>query len=293
MSLNSIKRGHPLKRISAPDLTVLRLSIIRFGVIMKLMKFTILIDGQSVEIVANVRDSGENLIFLVHGLGCSKDSFHHIWNSSDFDDYSILALDLAGFGESSKSNKFSYTMEAQARICAEILTKFSDKTLHIVAHSMGGAVALLLPDEILNGTNTFTNIEGNLIGADCGIISRKIIRVPPEVFEYDIFPVLRDKFNSFGERHAAIDSTSADALYKSAESLVAWSDSNKLLEIFLALPCRKAYFFGDENADLPALTRIGDVQKVKINQSGHFPMNDNPKDFYGELHKFVKGTDKT
>jgi pimeloyl-ACP methyl ester carboxylesterase len=266
--------------------------IIRFGVIMKLMKFTILIDGQSIEIVANVRDSGENLIFLVHGLGCSKDSFHHLWNRNDFDDYSVLALDLAGFGESSKSNRFSYTMEAQARICAEILTKFSFKKLHIVAHSMGGAVALLLPDEILNGTKTFTNIEGNLTGADCGIISRKIISVPQEAF-VSFFPVFRDKFNSFGERYAAIDSTTADALYKSAESLVAWCDSNKLLDIFLSLPCRKAYFFGDENADLPTLTRIGDVQKVKINQSGHFPMNDNPKDFYGELYKFLKGTDKT
>ena len=253
------------------------------------MKFTILIDGQSNEIVANVRDNGENLIFLVHGLGCSKDSFHHFWNRTDFDDYSVLALDLAGFGESSKSNKFSYTMEAQARICTEILTKFSDKNLHIVAHSMGGAVALLLPDEILNGTKTFTNVEGNLIGADCGIISRKIISVPPEVFESDFFPELRDKFNSFGERYTAIDSTSADALYKSAESLVAWSDSNKLLEIFLALPCRKAYFFGDENTDLPTVTRVGDVQKVKIKQSGHFPMNDNPQDFYGELYEFLKG----
>jgi pimeloyl-ACP methyl ester carboxylesterase len=266
--------------------------IIRFGVIMKLMKFTIIIDGQSIEIVANVRDSGENLIFLVHGLGCSKDSFHHLWNRNDFDDYSVLALDLAGFGESSKSNRFSYTMEAQARICAEILTKFSFKKLHIVAHSMGGAVALLLPDEILNGTKTFTNIEGNLTGADCGIISRKIISVPQEAF-VSFFPVFRDKFNSFGERYAAIDSTTADALYKSAESLVAWCDSNKLLDIFLSLPCRKAYFFGDENADLPTLTRIGDVQKVKINQSGHFPMNDNPKDFYGELYKVLKGTDKT
>ena len=177
-------------------------------------------------------------------------------------------------------------MEAQARICAEILTKFSYKDLHIIAHSMGVAVALLLPDEILNGTKTFTNVEGNLIAADCGI-SRKIISMSPAVFESDIFPELRDKFDSFGERYAAIDFTSADVLYKSAESLVAWSDSNKLLEIFLALPCRKAYFFGDKNADLLTLTRIGDVQKVKIKKSGHFPMNDNPKDFYGELKKFL------
>jgi len=256
---------------------------------MKLMKFSIVIDGQSNEIVANVRDTGKDLIFLIHGLGCSKDSFHHIWNISDFDDYSILALDLAGFGESSKSKKFSYTMEAQARICAEILTKFSYKKLHIVAHSMGGAVALLLPDDILNETKTFTNVEGNLIGADCGIISRKIISVPPAVFESDIYPELRDKFNSFGKGYAAIDSTSADVLYKSAESLIAWSDSNKLLEKFLGLSCRKAYFFGDENTDLLSVTRIGEVQKVRIKQSGHFSMNDNPKAFYRELYKFITG----
>ncbi|MCD4741191.1 MAG: alpha/beta hydrolase [Desulfobacteraceae bacterium] len=253
------------------------------------MKFSIIIDGQSNEIVANVRDTGKELIFLVHGLGCSKNSFHHIWNLTDFDGYSILALDLVGFGESSKSKKFSYTMEAQAQICAEILTKFSYKKLHIVAHSMGGAVALLLPDDILNETKTFINVEGNLIGADCGIISRKIISVPPAVFESDIFPELRDQFNNFGKSYAAIDSTSADALYKSAESLVTWSDSNKLLEVFLGLSCRKAYFFGDENVDLPTVTRVGEVQKVKIKQSGHFSMNDNPKDFYCELYKFMMG----
>ena len=68
-------------------------------------------------------------------------------------------------------------MEAQARVCAEILKEFSDRNLHIVAHSMGGAVALLLPDDILNDTKTFANIEGKLVGADCGVASRRIISV--------------------------------------------------------------------------------------------------------------------
>ncbi len=261
--------------------------------IMKSSQFTVSVEGQSVEIVANIRDVGENLIFLIHGLGCSKDSFHHFWDSNVFDDCSAIAIDLAGFGESSKPRNFSYMMEAQARICAEILTKYSFKNLHIVAHSMGGAVALLLPHEVINVTKTFTNVEGNLIGADCGIISRKTVSVSPAEFEFYIFPELRDKFNSFGERYAAIDSTSADVIYKSAESLVAWSDSNKLIDKFLALSCRKAYFFGDKSTDLPALSRIGDIQKVKIRQSGHFPMNDNPQDFYGELYKFIKVTGKT
>jgi pimeloyl-ACP methyl ester carboxylesterase len=260
---------------------------------MKPRHFSVSIEGQSLELVASVRDAGKDLLFFVHGLGCSKDSFHHFWDRTNFEDYSVLALDLIGFGESTKSESFSYTMEAQARVCAKILTEFSDRNLHIVAHSMGGAVALLLPDDILNVTKTFANIEGNLIGADCGIASRRIISVPPAVFESDILPEFRDKFNGLWKGYAAMDSTSANALYRSAESLVAWSDSNKLLEAFHALSCPKAYFYGDENADHPTVASVGNVPKVKIERSGHFPMNDNPADFYDELYKFVTMSDTT
>ncbi len=260
---------------------------------MKSRHFSVSIEGQLLELVANVRDASKDLLFFIHGLGCSKDSFHHFWDRTDFEDYSVLALDLIGFGESTKSESFSYTMEAQARVCTEILKEFSDRNLHIVAHSMGGAVALLLPDDILNDAKTFANIEGNLIGADCGVASRRIISVPPAVFESDILPEFRDMFNSLGEGYAAIDSTSADALYRSAESLVAWSDSNKLLEAFHALSCLKAYFYGDENSDHPTVTSVGDVPKIKIERSGHFPMNDNPDDFYDELYKFVSASETT
>ena len=117
--------------------------------------------------------------------------------------------------------------------------------------------------------------------------------MPPAVFKSDILPELRDKFNSLGEGYTAIGSTSAAALYRSAESLVAWSDSNKLLEAFHALSCRKAYFYGDENAEHPTVASVGDVPKVKIKRSGHFPMNDNPEDFYDELYKFVMASDTT
>lgn len=260
---------------------------------MKLRRFPVFIEEQSIDIVARVRNAGEDLIFFVHGLGCSKDSFHHFWNFAEFNDYSVLAIDLAGFGESSKSKTFSYTMEAQSLICAKILKQFSYINLHIVAHSMGGAVALLLPDEILNFTKTFINIEGNLISADCGIISQQIINMSQTEFESQLLPKLRNTFNGLGDKYAAIDATCVDALYKSSESLVEWSNSNKLLNGFLGLDCQKAYFFGDKNADLSVLTRIGDIQKVKIKNSGHFPMNDNPKSFYHELYKFLQPAVKT
>ena len=258
---------------------------------MKRRTFPLDIDGQSAELVAFARKAGEDLILFVHGLGCSKDSFNHFWNRTDFQEYSALAPDLIGFGESAKPFNFSYTMEAQTLICSKILANFEYKNLHLVAHSMGAAVALLLPEEILNGVKSFTNIEGNLIGADCGVMSRKIISVPPSAFASDILPELLIAFNSFGKGYTAFEAASTDSLYKSAESLVAWSDSGKLLEIFLGLACPRAYFYGDENSDIPVIARISDVLKVKIKHSGHFPMNDNPEGFYDQLHTFLKEID--
>ena len=157
---------------------------------------------------------------------------------------------------------------------------------------MGGAVALLLPNDILMNAKSFVNIEGNLIDADCGIVSRKIVSVTPAEFESDILPKMQIELNNLGEKYAENEAPPVIAFYKSAESLVAWSDNNKLLEVFLELPYRKAYFFGDENAEHPTVTAVGDIPKVKIRQSGHFPMIDNPKEFYGELFRFISGANR-
>ena len=250
-------------------------------------KFDLIIEGNPLEVVADVRDTGKNLLFFIHGLGCSKNSFHHFWNRVDFKEYSAFIPDLVGFGESSKPESFSYAMETQARACAKILQRFSDKNLHIVAHSMGGAVALLLPHKILKHAKTFANVEGNLIDADCSILSRKIASATPAVFKLNILPEIRETLNRLGEKYAAIDAASATSLYRSAESLVGWSDSNQLLDKFFALKCRKAYFYGEENTEHPTVSRVKEIQKFKIKRSGHFPMNDNPNDFYDKLFKFV------
>ena len=253
--------------------------------------FDLIIDGEPMEVSADVRDIGKDLLFFVHGLGCSKNSFHHFWKRIDFKEYGAIIPDLVGFGRSSKPGLFSYTMEDQARICAIILKRFSDKNLHIIAHSMGNAVALLFPDEILRRVKSFANVEGNLIDADCGILSRKTVDAAPAAFQSNILPEIRETLNRLGEKFTEIDAASADAIYRSAESLVAWSDSNMLLDRFFALNCRKAYFFGEENAEHPTISRIKNIQKIKIKKSGHFPMNDNPKEFYDKLFSFITMSD--
>lgn len=249
--------------------------------------FRMEVNGDAHTITADMREAGEDMLVFIHGLGCSKISFHHFWHYARFKSFSALAPDLIGFGGSDKPKGFLYAMEAQAQLCADILATSSQKRLHIVAHSMGGAIALLLPDVIFNRVCTFVNVEGNLIDADCDIVSRKIASTPMYRFNTELLPKMKKAFNQLGDGYADIDVCSPEALYQSAQSLVDWSDSGKLLQRFRELGCRKAYFYGDKNEGHPTLSHLTDIEQIKITGSGHFPMNDNPDEFYLRLFEII------
>lgn len=252
--------------------------------------FSIDHDGNKYEVATTFRKRGGELLLLFHGLGCSKESFRDIWFRDEFSDYSIMALDFLGFGDSSKSDKFSYKMEDQASVYADVVKKISSKKIHIIAHSMGGAIGLLLPPALLASALTFANLEGNLISEDCGIVSRKTISVSFQKFEKELLPDLKALSKSLGKGRFFLDSALPLGFYKSAESLVRWSDSGNLISRFKNLPCKKAYFYGGKNSDMDVLHRLNSIEKIKISSSGHFMMNDNPDEFYLRLRRFLSST---
>lgn len=69
--------------------------------------FSISHGGSSYEVSTAFRKRGGELLLLLHGLGCSKESFRDIWFRDELNDYSIISLDFLGFGDSTKSYKFS------------------------------------------------------------------------------------------------------------------------------------------------------------------------------------------
>jgi pimeloyl-ACP methyl ester carboxylesterase len=246
--------------------------------------------GNNYQVATTIRQRGGEMVILIHGLGCSKESFRDIWARDEFNDYSILSLDLIGFGNSSKSDKFSYKMEDHAAVCAGVVNEISSKKVHIVAHSMGGAIGLLLPAWLLESTLTFANLEGNLTSDDCGIVSRQTVSVPLHKFEEEVLPNLKDLSRSLGEGRFFLDSALPLGFYKSAESLVRWSDCGELMSRFKNLSCRKSYFYGENSSDLVVLQRLEFSEKIMIGGSGHFLMNDNPDEFYPRLRNFLNST---
>ncbi|MGE5627917.1 MAG: alpha/beta fold hydrolase [Solirubrobacterales bacterium] len=248
---------------------------------------------KNIELSVKYRKGNNELILFIHGLGCSKDSFEQLWGFPDFKAYSLVTFDLVGFGDSEKTLDFSYDIADQAEICKLLLSQFQYDIVHIVGHSMGGAIGVLLMEGLKSSSASFINVEGNLIGADCGLISRKTISYSFEEFHKNMFNklILHNKASEdFSSKLWAEMLQKCDpfAFYKSSKWLVKWSDSNKLLDIFLGLKCNKAYIYGDKNSEMDVIGMLNGIKKISISNSGHFMMNDNPNEFYKKLCNTIK-----
>ena len=238
---------------------------------------------QNMTIGTRYRKCGNELIVFIHGLGCSKASFSHAWSSPALQNYSLLAFDLPGFGDSELVVDFTCTMKNMAGVVEDIIQAHSAQRIHVVAHSMGGAIALLLPPERLNSLASLTSVEGNLVAADCGIFSRRIVKYPRELFLEEQLPDMKLLNKLLDFPFMALRQCSPRALYESSESLVEWSDSGKLLATFKSLPCPHAYMYGSQNRGMPVLLELEDEKTVSIEGAGHNMMQEQPDLFYPTL----------
>lgn len=253
---------------------------------MEMKTVTVTTGGKSHDIALRYRPGKDDLVVFIHGLGCSQESFDNVWEQKAFERFSLLSFDLVGFGDSEKPDDFSYTLEDHAGICARVVEHYTFDRLHIAAHSMGGAIGLLLPDRLFRKIRAFANLEGNLIFDDCGLLSRDTEALSYDAFRDNIFRHLSSRLSPGEYRCLDLAKASPLAFYNSAKSLVSWSGSGHLLERFRKISCRKAYFYGAYNSGMKVLGMLGGIEMRKIDRSGHFLMNDNPDFFYSELFDF-------
>ncbi len=250
-----------------------------------LKEYSINISQQEICFQCNFNPGSNEVVLFLHGLACASDSFRDVWKQDYFPGKSILTVDLAGFGKSSKYESFSYKMEDQAGLIEKLMAELPDWKIHIAAHSMSGAVALLFSQEFYSRVLSFTNIEGNLISEDCGILSREIISRSFAVYRDRLFKKHVNAFKDHDQLH--FEQSSPGAVYRSAESLVQWSDSGLLLEKFRELKCRKSYFYGEENINTAIISKTSFAEQYMISNSGHGMMTENPEEFYTKLAGFI------
>lgn len=250
-----------------------------------LSQYSKVIKKRQMKYICKFNPKSDEFIVFLHGLACSWDSFTNVFDYNYLNDKSILIPAILGFGKSSKPIDFSYTMEAHAELIEELLLSVCKGKIHIVGHSMGGAIGLLFSDKIFSKTLSFTNVEGNLIKEDCGLLSRGIASITLDEYRKNLYKSQLIEYKDHIQLR--FRESVPEALYYSAVSLVQWSDSGKLLDKFKSLNCRKSYFYGEYNKTAPALKKLDFVQKCMINNSGHAMSSENPSEFYSHLEIFI------
>jgi pimeloyl-ACP methyl ester carboxylesterase len=118
-------------------------------------------DGLS--IVYDVRGKGDTALVFLHGWCCDRESWKHQVDAFA-GDYRVVAVDLAGHGESGKDRK-QWSVTGLADDVQAVVKALGLKRVILVGHSMGGPVALAaakrMPGTVIAviGADTLQNAE--------------------------------------------------------------------------------------------------------------------------------------
>jgi pimeloyl-ACP methyl ester carboxylesterase len=246
-----------------------------------MMQNTITIHNNEIRYFHSEQKTSDTLILCLHGLGCSKNVFKFIENSELYNEFNILIPDLVGFGNSISSSDFSFKMKDQAEIINELLSQFEYENLIIIAHSMGGAIALHLNQNVINKVKFFFNLEGNLIGDDCGMFSRTIAEYGLNKYKNEIFPLHQKELKDHHELD--FSKVTAETIFFSSLDLVNESDCGNLLTKFNKLSCDKYYIWGEQNHKMKILQQLNDIKKIMIPNSGHDMLTTYPEVVYKKI----------
>lgn len=87
------------------------------------------------------KDGLRRTVILLHGAGADKNGWCRFTKYLSGNNRVIIP-DLPGHGDSARNLSLSYTIAQQALYLHELLTRLHPGPIHIVGHSMGGAVAM-------------------------------------------------------------------------------------------------------------------------------------------------------
>lgn len=93
------------------------------------------------------------VVLLVHGFGADKDNWPRFARHLT-DRYRVIAVDLPGFGDSSRPDNISYDVGSQAERLVDFARALGIGRMHLVGNSMGGQIVAVLaarhPEQVLS-----------------------------------------------------------------------------------------------------------------------------------------------
>jgi len=99
------------------------------------------VDGARVRVIAEESGGSRPPALLVHGVGGWAENWRETLPALAASGRSAYAVDLPGFGESEPVGRMRYFEDGYPRFIAGVLDALAIPRVHLVGHSLGGAVA--------------------------------------------------------------------------------------------------------------------------------------------------------
>ena len=234
----------------------------------------------------------DNCVFMIHGMGCFKENFdgafHYLAGQT------LLAVDLPGYGDSSKPQGFSYAIQDYAALCQLLLDTLGIRNVHVVGHSMGAATATLLAERLGDRALSLSNIDGRPIVDDLDPAAALITDTPYDEFVDTVYDQMLAGLKPVDPRfHSFFSKTNADVIHKSGNSHHALAVTHEILNLFNKLELPKSFVYGEHLVPKATIAALENTEIIEISNSAHFMMLDNPEEFYDKLSEFLSLTRAT
>jgi pimeloyl-ACP methyl ester carboxylesterase len=221
----------------------------------------------------------------VHGLGSASTVYHaHIAARPELAGRRTLFVDLPGHGISDRPADFGYTLEDHADALAAALDAAHVAGAELVAHSMGGAVAIVLchrrPDLVSRLVLTEANLDPYppLTVGSSGIASYEEV----DYVENGGHARVLDKIGPTWA--ATMRLADPLALHRTATGLMRGSNPT-MRQMLEGQTVDRVYLQGELSGELPGREGLeaAGVRVVTVPGAGHNIMFDNPDAFVAEV----------
>lgn len=257
---------------------------------------------------------GDETVVLIHGLGGNKVSFYET-ASALTPHYTVHAIDLPGFGSSSKPTRAPYDAPWFARAVLRFLDSLGIERAHLVGNSLGGRVAievgLTAPDRVHSLSMLTPSMAWRRRRGFVPIV--KLLRPELAAIPHPMSgAVVRRQFWSMFARPERLHPSVADiavqeflASYRVHAARVAFHSAAR--SIYLEEPFGpkgfwtrleqleppSTFVWGDEDPLVPhsfckhVADLLPDARQVVLEQCGHVPQVELPEDTNGVIHDFM------
>jgi pimeloyl-ACP methyl ester carboxylesterase len=253
-------------------------------------------------------------VILIHGLGSNKTSFYETVSALT-PEYTVHAIDLPGFGSSSKPLRAPYNAAWFARAVCRFMDAMEIERAHLVGNSLGGRVAIEVglqrPDRVQSLSLLCPSMAWRRRRHFVPIV--KLLRPELAAIPHTFGDALvRQQFWSMFSRPERIHPSAADVAveeflrtYGSVNARIAFHASAR--HIYLEEPDGPDGFYtrlaqlqppamfvwGDEDPLVPlAFARcvrdaLPEARQVVLDQCGHVPQVEHPVDANALVHDFI------